>query len=255
MDDSDIQKMADFAKDIYPRKTHRELVWWGDDYMQVPHFQFAPQVAKAVQRMFDGAAVGDVAPLLKAPFPRCEFLLPVGVIFGLWDEEGERGCRVKGYDTRTGIGGRDLWFQVREDGALVVRTADGMASAEEAREVGVFCKYLAYLNCPKLLTTRTEEYSRQNRKLAKLKRPARANRTVVEPSQEMIRYLAGARPESAECGTTLHHPVRGHWRVVWCGPKDQPQRPEPRWIAPFTRGNPEHGTKTASYLVKGNDDA
>lgn len=256
MDAQDVQRLTDFARDVHPGRVVRELVWWGEDHMCVPRFELTPRAAKAADEMFTGALVDQIAPLLRAPFPRCEFLFPNGIVFGLWADgalDGS-GYLLKYYSGSQKVGSRDLRVRTVEGGLSITSYETGAnATPNERAAVGVFCKYLAFINCPKLLDTVVVDYAKQNRRLAKVGKPARAPRTQILPSALMIRYLD--RDKGPPSGDTLEHPVRGHWRTVWCGPKNQLQRPEPRFIEPFMRGNPERGTKSASYLVKGNEDA
>lgn len=223
--------------------------------------KFTPEACLAANAFIpDGHPVQAVLPLLKLPYPKIRF------------EFGDNAFIVEGEATSNGFW--CAWtrpefskpvfsaFEVRPDGFYTLALWRNPAAPSEAMVVaneeqagtirGSLIRLLAYFNCPQLLELEVVEFSRLNKKRRKLGRPEKPAYTVVRPSRVVREYLSGKPPGGS--GEMPKHWVRGHWRIVWCGPKDQPQRPEPRWVLPFTRGNPDNGTRKSRYLVKENRD-
>lgn len=118
--------------------------------------------------------------------------------------------------------------------------------------VALFFRTLAFLNCPKLVETREVSMAKVNKKRAGTGKPLLPDYIDVRPSALVKSYTAWLKEDRAQVG---EHMVRAHWQIYWCGPKDQPQRPEPRLRAPFKRGDPDNPLPEKEYRVSSENSA
>lgn len=217
-------------------------------------FEFTESAVKAATALCaPGELFAKITPLVRAPFPQFAIRTPKEFFIV---KEGSDGNFFE-VMTCTGPCALNFVFSVDDAGfnfGALQKDSKKMVMAfpegPELRAVGEHIVLLiAYLNCPKLLELEVVDHFRLNARRRREGKPEKPSFTRVRPNHTVREYLSGRPPAIA--GEMPEHWVRGHWRVVWCGPKNQPQRPEPRWVLPFKRGNPEHGTKNPNYLVQG----
>jgi len=230
--------------------------------LAVPHFELTNSGAKGMLALIEpGQPLSKIALLAVPPYPDFVFRLPAFSLV-IRCQELYAGSGLYRVDAAKADEDSLVSFELSFDGESARMTPldssgskfDAAELPTRARELAfsladTTLRFMAYLSCPKLIELEVLDFSKLNKKRELAGKPAKPSVTVVRPSLLVREYLSGKPPSGG--GDMPEHWVRGHWRHVWCGPKDQPQRPEPRWILPFTRGNPENGTKPPNYLVKG----
>lgn len=106
---------------------------------------------------------------------------------------------------------------------------------------------LVFLNMPKVSEQTPVCVQKINKARARSSKPLLPAKTVIRPAESMRRYMQFEK-DKAE-GSTPAHMVGGHWHRYWCGPMGR-QWLEPRWVAPFIRGNEKNGIREPRYEVR-----
>lgn len=241
----EVKQMSDFARSVHPK--HFD---WSQDAAQ---YTITDAAVKAATELFPGDTVNKALDLFILPFDRVYFKFQFhGREMHLLATQLETGILVTHHDPS---GGPNPSYQVDvSSGQAEITRVDGQnISPVEHERISLFGIVVCYLQCPDMLEVVVADWRKLNKKRARLGRPPKTPPTVIKPSREMTLYLDSI--STREPGEVQQHPVARHPHLYHYGKRGEPRTSRYRWVGPYMRGNPEHGTKTASYLVKGNDDA